>query len=205
MKKSSLARALAAGLFLWSMALGACEDRSFTPKPRGYPRVIYPEKVYRPFAEDYCHFTFDVPAYALIQRSTAFFEEKPPHPCWFDVYVPALNSRLHCSYYPLSGGPKSLEQLNLDAFELADWHNKRANYIDERRIERPEAKLFGFAFEIEGPAASSFQFYLTDSARHFLRAALYFDAKAQPDSLAPIVEFVRQDVRRMIDSFRWVD
>lgn len=185
--------------------LPACGgDVSFTPKPRGYPKVIYPEKSYQSFDPDFCQFTFEYPEYAVIQQDTTFFEGEPKHPCWFDVYVPDLNSRIHFSYYPV-GPSKSLEQLKQDAFEMADWHNKRANYIEEIRIEDAERDLYGFAFDIEGPSASSFQFYLTDSTEHFLRGALYFNAKAEPDSLAPINKFIKSDINHLIETFRWKD
>ena len=188
---------------LIALLAAACgQEASFTPKPRGYPRVVYPEKAYQTFDADFCHFTFQYPVYAEIEQDTSFFEEEAAHPCWFDVHTPAFNSRIHCSYYPIDAY-KSLERLKQDAFEMADWHNKRANYIDEIRIERPEDQVYGFAFEIEGPAASSFQFYLTDSTEHFLRGALYFRAKAEPDSLAPITDFVVEDVRYLINTFQW--
>lgn len=191
-------------VLLFSLISACGNDESLTPKPRGYPKVHYPEKAYRPFDADYCHFTFQYPAYTNIQQDTAFFEEAPADPCWFDVYYPGFDSRIHFSYYPV-GPYKSLERLKLDAFEMADWHTKRANYIDEIRIHKPESDVYGFAFEIEGPAASSFQFYLTDSTDHFVRGALYFNTKARPDSLAPVIRFVKEDIDRMIETFEWTE
>ncbi|MDX1667357.1 MAG: hypothetical protein R3350_09010 [Saprospiraceae bacterium] len=188
-----------------SLFLLACEgSKNFSPKPRAFPRVVYPEKTYTSFDQDYCNFTFLVPSYAEIQQDTLFFEEKPAHPCWFDIYFPQFNSRIHCSYYPV-GEEKSFSQLKTDAFELVDWHNKRANYIEERRIQKPEEEVYGFAFQIEGPAASPFQFYLTDSSRHFLRGALYFNTQVRPDSLAPVKAFIMKDIERMIETFTWTD
>ncbi len=183
--------------------MNACSDEeSLTPRPRGYPRVQYPEKDYRSFDANYCHFTFQYPSYTQIQRDTAFFEEQPADHCWFDVYYPDFDSRIHFSYYPV-GPYKSLERLKLDAFEMADWHTKRANYIDEIRIHKPGSEVYGFAFQIEGPAASSFQFYLTDSTDHFVRGALYFNTKARPDSLAPVINFVKEDIDHLIETFEW--
>lgn len=172
-----------------------------TPKPRGYPKVIYPPKAYQSFKAEYCGFSFEYPVYAEIQQDTSFFEEKPVNPCWFDIYYPAYSCRVHCSYYEI-GAAKNFEELKSDAFELVDWHTKKANYIDELPIDRQNGTT-GFAFEIEGPAASPFQFYLTDSLQHFLRAAVYFNTQAKPDSLAPIYQFVRKDVMQMIETFEW--
>jgi hypothetical protein len=58
-------------------------------------------------------------------------------------------------------------------------------------------------YSIEGPSASPFQFYLTDSAQHFLRGSLYFNSRTNPDSLAPILNFVRIDLSHLINTFEW--
>jgi gliding motility-associated lipoprotein GldD len=181
--------------------LASCNESTPTPKPRAYPRVAYPEKAYQPFDENYCNFTFEYPTYAEIQQDTNFFEEKPAHPCWFDVYMPAFDSRLHVSYYPITPG-KSFKNLKDDAFEMLDWHNKKANYIEDRRINLPNG-VSGYVFLIDGPAASPLQFYLTDSTHHFLRAALYFNTQVNPDSLAPVYKFVEEDIFKMLETFEW--
>ena len=54
-----------------------------------------------------------------------------------------------------------------------------------------------------GNAATASQFYLTDSVHHFLRGALYFDAAPNEDSLKPVNDFLLEDVRHMINSFKW--
>lgn len=181
----------------------SCQEESQTPKPRAYPKINFPEKDYQSFDIDFCEFSFEYPKYCLIQQDTAFFDEKPLHPCWFDVYYPDFDSRIHFSYYPV-GEYKSLEKLKTDAFEMADWHNKKANYIEEIKIEKPN-RVYGFAFDIEGPVASPFQFYITDSTNHFLRGSLYFNTQAKPDSLAPVYDFVKHDIINMIESFGWKD
>lgn len=180
----------------------ACQEISFTPKPRAYPKIEYPEKSFLPFDEDYCAFTFQYPAYTEIQKDSVFFEESPLHPCWFDLYYPDFDSRIYFTYYPI-GDAKSFEELKSDAFELADWHNKKANYIDEFLIDRPEEGVHGFVFNIDGPAASPFQFYLTDSVAHFLRGSIYFNVKTQTDSLAPLIEFVKEDALKIIETLEW--
>ncbi|WP_246141777.1 gliding motility lipoprotein GldD [Phaeodactylibacter luteus] len=186
-----------------SAMLAGCEDEPpLTPKPRAFPKVDYPEKRYQEFDKDYCAFTFEYPVYAEVQQDTSFFEELPPHPCWFDLYFPAFESRLYCSYAPINS-PAEWEGLRRDAFNMADWHNKRANYIDEIIISNQEAGVGGVAFVMEGPSASPFQFFLTDSTSHFLRGALYFNTEVRPDSMAPIYEFIEADLLRMIETFEW--
>jgi gliding motility-associated lipoprotein GldD len=179
----------------------ACNEIPATPKPRAYPRVIYPPKTYQAFDANYCNFTFQYPTYAQIQQDTTFFNEKPVHPCWFDIYIPAFESRIYCSYYPIKGA-NSLEKLKKDAFDMVDWHNKKANYIDEMPIHK-DNQVSGYAFILDGPAASPMQFYLTDSTHHYLRGALYFNTEVNPDSMAPVYEFVKKDILKMIETFEW--
>lgn len=184
----------------------SCGDEViFTPKPRGYPRVHYPEKSYQQFDEDYCNFTFEYPEYGVIQQDKDFFEEEPVHPCWFDIYYPAFDSRIYCSYYPITE-ENSLEKLQLDAFKMADWHLKKATYKEEIPFQK-ENNVKGMIFEVEGPVASHLQFYLTDSLgqEHFLRGALYFNTQARPDSLAPVYDFVKKDVQKILDTFEWME
>ncbi len=190
------------GIVLLCIGLTACgPDIVPIPKPRAFPRVHYPVKNYQSFNENYCGFTFQYPAYARVEQDTLFFNEKPAHSCWFDIFISEFDARVHCSYYPISGN-ENFENLREDAFKMVQKHNIKASYIDEFRIQKPNS-VQGFVFNIEGPAASPFQFYLTDSTNHFLRGALYFNTQARPDSLAPIFNFVKEDIMHMINTFEW--
>lgn len=187
--------------FVLSFLIIACEEPTYTPKPRGFPKVVLPVKGYQKFDEKYCQFTFEYPKYAKIEQDTLYFDEKAPSNCWFNIRVPELNAEIHCSYYPIDK-KNTFEKLKDDAFQLAGKHNVKADYIDELPIRKPN-NVSGFVFNIEGPAACPFQFYLTDSTRHFMRGALYFDAKSRPDSLKPIIDFVKTDMMQMINTFEW--
>ena len=181
----------------------ACQsETSMLPKPRAYPRVLYPTGEGETFRLTVCPFAFERPSYTLIERDTVYFDESPVHPCWFDVVTPQLNGRVHFSYYPLDNFT-DFERLRDDAFDLAGKHNIVATYIDERPIDRPEADVHGFAFDLEGDVASPFQFFVSDSSKHFLRGSLYVNAKAKSDSLAPVYAFLREDVLRAIETLTW--
>ena len=191
-------------LLLPLLALTACSDPVFTPKPRGYPRIEYPQRTgAHAFDQSDCPFTFELPNYYEVQQDSQYFDEDPAHSCWFDLFVPAFDSRLHCSYIPVGAQGKSFDQLRSDAFDLANWHNKKANYIDEIPVKTNNG-VEGMLFAFEGPVASHYQFFLTDSLhRHFFRAALYFNTQSKPDSLAPLYDFMKQDVDGVIQTFRW--
>jgi gliding motility-associated lipoprotein GldD len=51
--------------------------------------------------------------------------------------------------------------------------------------------------------ATSFQFYTTDSTKHFLRGAVYVKTATANDSLAPIIHFLKQDAIHLIQTLEW--
>ena len=179
-----------------------CGNRSdAVPRPHAYPRVVYPERNYVAFEQSNCPFSFDYPDYARVEMRTRFPGEAPASTCWFDLAIDALNARIHFSYHPL-GTLADHDELVRDAFTIANKINQRSNYMDEIRV-RNTAGVGGLIIEFQGPAASPMHFYLTDSARHFLKAALYYQAEVRPDSLAPINAFLKEDIAVIINSFRW--
>ncbi|MGK0334809.1 MAG: gliding motility-associated lipoprotein GldD [Paraglaciecola sp.] len=173
------------------------------PKPRSYPRVMYPAQTYESFMADYCPFSFDKSVSATINKEETYFENTPPNECWFDIRLAeSLNGSIHFSYYPISQYA-DFEAYRDQAFKLTSKHIERASNIEEIVIDRPENKVYGIAFDVTGPAASPFQFYLTDSTNHFLRGALYFDAKVNPDSIAPVLAYAKEDIFQLVESFSW--
>lgn len=179
--------------YLILILLCSCKEPLGLPKPRAYPRVEYPERVYTVYDTMGCPFTFQYPEYGEIKIK----DEK----CWFDVFMPVFNARLHCSYLPVNNR-EEFDDLIIDAFEIAKRINDRANYMEESRIEM-ENGISGLMLEWSGPAASPVHFFLTDTTQHFFKAALYFDSRVQPDSLAPITDFIKEDIRHMISTFEW--
>ena len=191
-------------LLLVFFSLYACGGGELpVPKPRSYPRIFFPERTYVAGGPEYCPFTFDVPTSATVRQEETFFEETPPDECWFDLRLAeSLNGSVHFSYYPINS-VADFEGYRDQAFKLTGKHMERASDIEEIVINRPEQRVHGVAFDVAGPAASPFQFFLTDSTTHFLRGALYFDARVNPDSIAPVAEWAKEDIFRMVESFRW--
>jgi gliding motility-associated lipoprotein GldD len=64
-------------------------------------------------------------------------------------------------------------------------------------------RVYGILYDIKGNSASSLQFYLTDSSRHFFRGALYFNVQPNKDSLAPVIDYFREDIIYLIETFSW--
>lgn len=181
--------------------LTQCKHEPALPKPHAYPRINYPKGASRLVSEAYCPLRFEFPDYGQIIQEKSFFDEKPSDPCWFTIQIPSLNASIHCSYGPISkehGYDKYLE----DEYKLLGKHNIKAEYREETRLHNPQG-VKGLAFEIDGPVATPYQFFLSDSTRHFFRAALYFNAVVNPDSTRPVLEFLKRDLLHMQETFAW--
>lgn len=183
--------------FLFSVLImtSCTDDDTIIPRQRGYFRIDLPEKKYEKYIGD-CPFTFDYPQYSVVHKD----EDKNAEPCWINIDYPRFKARLHLSYKPVNN---NINTYLADAWELASKHQIKATGIEELNIKKSTEKVYGLVYNIEGNAASSLQFYLTDSTHHFIRGALYFMAKPNADSIAPVVDFIQKDVTRFIESFQW--
>ena len=184
-------------LFAVLLAFSACNNNNYAPKPRGYFHIDFPKKAYQHY-DGGCAFSFDYPMYASLNPDSS----KDTQPCWNNLSFPQFNARLHLTYYDVSS-KKEYEGLVEDARTFAFKHTVKANAIDQKLINYPEKKVYGIYYAIEGNTASSVQFFLTDSVKHYFRGALYFNERPQYDSIQPVVTFIKKDIDRMINSFKW--
>lgn len=195
-RKASLKQLSLIIIILCTMA--SCSgNHDYSPKPRGYSRIIFPNKNYHSYMAP-CPFTFMYPEYANVAPDKAAHAK----PCWLNVQYPQFNGTLHLSYEPILS-KKEFDELIEDAHKLSFKHTVKATAIDEGVIRYPDHKVYGIYYTIDGNAASSVQFYLTDSVRNYIRGALYFNTEPRLDSIQPVLTFVKKDVDVMIKSFRW--
>lgn len=192
---------------LWSMVYGlltfillsACNS-SFTPKPNGYFKIDFPEKAYRSFDTAGYPYAFEYPVYARVVKDSTFFGDATENPWWINIEFPQFNGRIYISYKEI--GPNRFDTLVKHAFVLTGKHSAKAYSIDDSLIVTPNG-ISGMFFSVGGDVATANQFYLTDSTHHFLRGAMYFDATPNADSLGIVNAFILQDMRHLINSFRW--
>lgn len=176
------------------ITLSGCK-RNYTPKPRGYFRIDLPEKSYTHFDTTF-PYKFDYPVYARITEDKTKTAEK----YWINIEYPGLNGKIHVSYKDINN---NIEQILEDTRKLAYKHTIKADAINEKMFIKPQKNVYGILYEIEGNAASSVQFFLTDSTDHYLRGALYFNAAPNKDSLAPVLNFIKEDIIKLIESLEW--
>jgi gliding motility-associated lipoprotein GldD len=182
-------------LFLIFLQFG-CREKT-VPKPRGYFRIDLPAKEYRLY-DTVCPFIFEYPVYGHISYDVG----KNSEPCWFNLEFPRYKAIIHFSYKSLN---KNLGVILKETYDYAYSHSIKADAITELPWKNTKSKVYGILYDIKGNAASSIQFFLTDSTKNFLRGALYFSAEPNADSLAPIIQFFREDIVHMVETFSWKD
>lgn len=177
----------------------ACNS-DYTPKPKGYFKIDFPQKQYRVFQQTGYPYSFEYPVYANVIKDSSFFGEATENPWWINIDYPQFNGRVHISYKQI--GLNKLDKLVNDAFTMTNKHNLKAYSIDDSLMVTPN-NVHGLFFKVGGNVATANQFFLTDSVTHFLRGALYFDATPNEDSLGIVNIFVLEDLKHMINTFKW--
>jgi gliding motility-associated lipoprotein GldD len=193
-------------------------NSTYSPKPRGYFKIEFPKRAYQLFNNPEFPYSFEYPVYASIIRDTSFFEDKPENPYWLNVNFPDFNGKIYISYNIIGGktiykvkrkegyidslGMNTFERLVKGSYELTFKHTYKASSIEDS-VFRTGNGIEGIYFRLGGNTATSNQFLLTDSVKHFLRGALYFDATPNEDSLRIVNDFLRQDMNHLINTFRW--
>lgn len=196
--RNHLSKKMTRILFVFALAvlLAGCGGNDYVPKPRGYYRIDFPKHEYQT-VDCKVPYSFEYPTYATFDlRNSTNAEER----YWGDVNFKSLNAKLYLSYKSVS---HNLEQYVSDAHNFVYKHTIKADAISETPFDNAENKVYGLLYEISGDAASNVQFYLTDSTRNFVRGALYFNAVPNKDSLAPVLDFLNEDIKHLIESFSW--
>ncbi len=188
-------------LTIFVLFFESCQDDNFTPKPRGYYKIDLPVRQYQTFNDATYPYSFSYPVYADIVKDTTFFDEKTENPWWINIDFKSLGGKLYISYKEIN--PKhSLNTLLEDSYQMTHFHTKKADYINEPEFHTAN-NVHGLYYDVGGNAASAFQFYATDSVKHFIRGALYFDVTPNSDSLKPVNQFLREDIVNIVNSLKW--
>ena len=198
--------------------LAGCNS-TYTSKKKGYFKIDLPEHGYTAFNNPAFPYAFEYPVYASIIQDSTYFDSSPENPYWINIDFPALHARVFLSYkiiggkayykikqadgsYKDSTGINQFDRMVNDAFNLTNKNEALASSIKDSIIHTKN-NISGIFFKVGGNAATARQFFLSDTTRHFLRGALYFDATPNADSLRPVQDFLQKDLEHMINSFQW--
>lgn len=178
--------------------LASCE-KSYIPKPKGYNRIDLPEHQYQNLADTF-PFSFEYSQFAKILPDSSWISER----YWIDIFYPQLGSSIAISYKQVNNSEDSLRNFLNTAYRLTSKHQIKAYAIDEYIFTTNMGKTAVLA-NLSGEVPSQLQFFSTDSTAHFLRGALYFNTATKNDSLAPVINFMKEDIMHMLNTLQWQD
>lgn len=176
-------------VFFVMFAVMSCKD-DVLPKPTAQLRLDYPEAEYVQF-EKSCPFTFDLNGEAEIKGKTD---------CDFVIEYPKMKATIYLNYKPVRN---DIDLLLKDAQKLTYKHVVKADNILEQPFVNANDKVYGMFYDVDGNAATNAQFYVTDSIRHFVECSVYFYAKPNFDSIMPATSYIKNDMRRLMETMRW--
>jgi gliding motility-associated lipoprotein GldD len=183
------------------VATYGCRDVA-VPKPRGHFRIDLPARQYLLFNEHQdkdmkLPLSFEYPAYGHL----SFQGEKGLNPGWFNIEFPAYKAKIYLTYKDVHN---DLDSLLDQSYDLnVKYHVSKADAIKEQVISNNEGKVYGILYDLKGNTASAVEFYVTDSLKHYLRGSLYFATEPNADSLAPVIDFFREDIMHLIETLKW--
>lgn len=165
------------------------------PKPSALLALQYPKAQYQEISLD-CPYTFEING--MVNVLPARVKNK----CWIDLNYPDLNGTIFITYQEVND---NITELLRDGQKLPLQHTQKADIIEGDQYLNPDRNSYGMFYEVEGDAASQAQFYLTDSTRHFLTGAIYFKTQPNFDSIYPAAEYLKKDMRHIMETLRWND
>ena len=188
-------------IFFFLIFISASCSSDYSPKPKGYFHIELPEPVYSELS-DYQYFTFSVSNQAYIEdMKTEPVGMKAKNCMGFNLNYSNLNAKIYCSYFRINKQdfPVFMEESKNMIYD----REIKAKVVKEIEYSSQEQKVYGFIYEIQGDAISPLQFVISDSVSSFFRGALYFDTHHNRDSVAPVLKYIYEDIKIMMESFRW--
>jgi len=176
---------------LFFVILAASCEEDITVKPNAMLRLEYSKSTYDNINTD-CPYTFLKNNDALIDLNKD---------CGMRIYYPQMKATLFLTYREVRDG--NFNHLLADAQKLVYDRNRQARGVPQFPFENKENKTFGTLYEMNGDVASQSKFFLTDSTKHFLVGALYFKVKPNFDSIYPAVQYMREDIRTIMETLEW--
>ena len=184
---------IALSSIVWLMI--SCEQ-SYLPKPKGYNRIDLPEVEYQSLPDTF-PYQFEYSVHAKLLPDTSWISER----YWVDLNYPYFDANVQLTYKPINRDSLVEGYLN-DSYRLTAQHNVKAYSIDEKVLFLKSGNV-ATVTELEGDVPTQFQFHITDSTQHFLRGALYFKTATKNDSLAPAIDYIKNDIVHLLNTLSW--
>ena len=167
----------------------SCEEEDSLPKPTGFLRLEYPKATYKNTTT--IPYEFETNNIADVKINSKF---------WMKIEYPKLNATIDITYRPVKN---NIIELLKESEKLTTKHAIKADAIYYDTFENNKEKVYGKLSNVTGNAASALQFHITDSTKHFLTGAVYFNTQPNYDSIYPAIKYIEKDLIRLINTAKW--
>jgi gliding motility-associated lipoprotein GldD len=176
------------------LVLAACSQPNDPfPRPKGWPRIDLPEHTYQKFENEVCPFTFEYPQIGVIELQKS-------DSCWMDLYFKEFECRWHVTYRYVPGSGKTVGDHFEEYRKLVFKHIQKVQQIKENPLAGANGS--GVMYELFGTVGVPAQVFYSDSV-HLVMASFYFDTAVRNDSLSPVIDFMKADLKHMAESISW--
>lgn len=175
--------------------LTSCEEETPIPKPPAYLRTELPDHTYKMY-RDSCNYKFELAELYSVEKAPGDENSE----CHRRIQLGPMNGTVYFRYWDMN---QPLSYYINNANDEVDLHKTKATNIIDKSVLRPDDRVFGTLFRLEGDVATPFQFYLTDSTDHFVYAEVLFNFAPNYDSLRPTLDYLQQDIEKMMETFEW--
>ena len=149
---------------------------------------------------------FSLPSYKILESCNHNFKvndltniiSKPN--CNYEIEYNELNAKIYVSSIIVENNMEIISQ----KFDEKVFNNSEfADQILTSEFSNPYKDVFSKVYFFVGESPSNIQFFITDSTQNFLSASLLFDSKPNYDSLLTYIHYIRNDIKKIIESFDW--
>lgn len=169
--------------------------------------MISCEQYNLPKQKGYLAHQFNKPEYELINTDCNFSfmtnkksEIKHVSNCNIIISYAKLKAEIFISNLKIN---KNIELLIQDFNTKVQENSVTINKISVSEFNDFENNKFGLSYSFEGDSPSNIQFHVTDSLTNFLVGSLYFRTKPNFDSLMPSIYYIKNDIKKIIETLRW--
>ena len=180
-------------LFSSAIFFVSCNKKDEIAKPLGQVRLEYPKQTYVQFNEN-VPYTFQYSSFAK-----PIVGKKPNS---FNIVYPKMKATIYLTYFPVNSQNDLITQIKESERFVQD-QTVKASFISPQEFSFPKKRVFGTLYELGGESAINIQFHSTDSTKNFLSGSVYFKTQPKPDSLAPAINYIKEDVKKLLETLEW--
>ena len=167
-----------------------CREKT-APKPIAYPYIDNSTTEYAAHDIETYPLQFEISNSATIERNDK-------NSGWLNIKYSQYNATIYCSY--ITTQSNNLQKDMDKSRELVYIHSKHTSKIESLCYNDTIKNLWAELYILNGNVATPLQFIATDNSSFIFRGSLYFNTQVSNDSVAPIVEYLKNDIFQIIET-----